>query len=420
VNADGKLPSMEVLSPLEYEMSQRSKVCGIDVHKQFFVAALLSRTGESTIRKFQSDNSGLLEFKEWVLKERCEQVALESTGIYWYSLYSTLEDHIEVIVANPYLIKNIPGRKTDIADAQWIAQLALNDLIKPSRIFPKKQRELRNLTRSREHLVNNRTMLKNRVHRILESASIKLSSVLADIFGKSGLHIVQGLLAGTDLDTIIASIPNEKVRLKAPELRNAIQHNLESSQILIIDQCLSLIELINRQIGVLDDEISIQMMDREKDLKIALSIPGIGKISAMIILAEIGNYEEFGTPEKLAAWSGLIPSVHQSADHLKTGPITKRGSPHLRRIMVEVAQAAVKTKNSHLRSFFLRLKTKKGYNKAIVAVARKILCILWTILKKQELYCEENIPQKKASFSLKSTPNPRSIQEALEILKKAG
>ena len=119
-------------------------------------------------------------------------------------------------------------------------------------------------------------------------------------------------------------------------------------------------------------------------------------------------------------WSGLIPSVHQSADHLKTGPITKRGSPHLRRIMVEVAQAAVKTKNSHLRSFFLRLKTKKGYNKAIVAVARKILCILWTILKKQELYCEENIPQKKASFSLKSTPNPRSIQEALEILKKAG
>jgi transposase len=124
-----------------------------------------------------------------------------------------LEDHIEVIVAHPYLIKNISGRKTDIADAQWIAQLALNDLIKPSRIFPKKQRELRNLTRSREHLVNNRTMLKNRVHRILESASIKVSSVLADIFGKSGLHIVQGLLAGIDLDTIIASIPNEKIRL---------------------------------------------------------------------------------------------------------------------------------------------------------------------------------------------------------------
>lgn len=140
----------------------------------------------------------------------------------------------------------------------------------------------------------------------------------------------------------------------------------------------------------------------------------------MTILAEIGNYEELGTPEKLAAWSGLIPSVHQSADHLKTGPITKRGSPHLRRIMVEVAQAAAKTKKSRLRSFFLRLKMKKGYNKALVAVARKILCILWTILKKQELCCKENIPQKKVPFSLKFSPNPRSIQDAIKILRRAG
>jgi transposase len=213
-----------------------------------------------------------------------------------------LEDHIEVIVANPYFIKNIPGRKTDIADAQWIAQLALNDLIKPSRIFPKEQREVRNLTRSREHLVNNRTMLKNRVHRILESASIKLSSVIADIFGKSGMHIVQGLLSGTDLDTIIATIPHEKVRAKELELRNAIQHTLELSQILIIDQCLSLIEQINLQIDQLDHEIAAHMSDRQKDLKIAMSIPGIGKISAMTILAEIGNYEDFIAPEKLAAW----------------------------------------------------------------------------------------------------------------------
>jgi transposase len=205
-------------------------------------------------------------------------VALESTGIYWYPLYSTLENHIEVIVANPYLIKNIPGGKTDISDAQGIAQLALNDLIKPLRIFPKKQREIRNLTRSREYLVNNRTMLKNKVHRVLESASIKLSSVLADIFGKSGLHIVQDLLAGTDLDTIIASISNEKVQAKEPELRNAIQHNLESSQILIIDQCLSLIEQITCRIDELDVKIGAQMNDQEKDLKNISVIISFNKI----------------------------------------------------------------------------------------------------------------------------------------------
>jgi transposase len=209
VNADGKLPSKEVLSPLEYEMSQRSKVCGVDVHKQFFVAALLSLSGGSTLKRFHSDKPGLLEFKDGA--QRARMVALiDRLLVFTYSL----EDHIEVIVANPYLIKNIPGRKTDITDAQWIALLALNDLIKPSHIFPKKQREIRNLTRSREHLVNNRTILKNRVHRVLESASIKLSSVLADIFGKSGLHIVQGLVAGNRSDTILASIPHEKVRAK--------------------------------------------------------------------------------------------------------------------------------------------------------------------------------------------------------------
>jgi len=161
-------------------------------------------------------------------------------------------------------------------------------------------------------------MLKNRVHRVLESASIKLFSLLSDIFGKSGLHIVLGLLAGTDFDTIITSIPNEKVRLKEPELRNAIQHNLESSQILIIDQCLSLIDQITCRIDELDVEIGAQMNEWEKDPKIAMSMPGIGKISVMTILAEIGNFEEFITPEKLAAWSGLTPSVCQSADHLKT------------------------------------------------------------------------------------------------------
>lgn len=136
-------------------------------------------------------------------------------------------------------------------------------------------------------------MLKNRVHRVLESASIKISSVLADIFGKSGLHIVEGLLAGTDLDTIIATIPNEKVRAKEPELRNPIRHTLESSQILIIEQFLCLIEQINDKIAELDGEIAARMIDREKDLKIATSIPGIGKVSAMTILAELGNYEEF-------------------------------------------------------------------------------------------------------------------------------
>ena len=210
---------MEILSPSEYEMSQRSKVCGVDVHKQFFVAALLSQTGESTIKKFQSENSGLFEFKGMVTQGT---TWTGSIGIHWdllvfplFHLGRSYRSHSSKSLSH----QKHSRRKTDIADAQWIAQLAFNDLIKPSRIFPKKQRELRNLTRSREHLVNNRTMLKNRVHRILESASIKLSSVIADIFGKSGLHIVQGLLTGTDLDSIMALNDQFFSNMFAPALK---------------------------------------------------------------------------------------------------------------------------------------------------------------------------------------------------------
>ena len=171
---------------------QRNKVCGADIHKKFLVATIFSRDGTKSSGRFGMTLDEILKFKEWVIENNCEQVAVESTGVYWVPIYTVLEDKIEVIVANAYKIKHTPGRKTDMRDSEWLAELCLNGMIEPSRIFPKEERELRTLTRARENLVNNSTQMKNRVHQALEASCIKISSVLSDVFGKSGRHIMKG------------------------------------------------------------------------------------------------------------------------------------------------------------------------------------------------------------------------------------
>ena len=187
----------ESLCPQEVNMGiSRSKVCGIDVHKKFLVATVLDRSGEKKTEKFQNSLESLLKLREWVLAEQCEVVAFESTGEYWIPLYDALQGTVETIVANPYHIKWIPGKKTDTIDSEWIAELALSGLITPSRILEKEQRDIRSLTRLREKLVSERTDHKNRVHKILDSACIRLAAFFSDLFGKSGLKILKYIFIG--------------------------------------------------------------------------------------------------------------------------------------------------------------------------------------------------------------------------------
>ena len=213
---------------------QRNKVCGADIHKKFLVGTILSRDGTKTTERFGMKLDDILMFKEWVVKNNCEQVAVESTGVYWVPIYTVLEDNIEVIVANAYKIKHTPGRKTDVRDSEWLAQLCLNGMIEPSRIFPKEDREIRTLTRARENLVNNSTQMKNRIHQALESSCIKISSALSDIFGKSGRHIIDGLLEGRSIDEILSGIKSKRVLKKERDLRDAIKNSLDPAQILMI------------------------------------------------------------------------------------------------------------------------------------------------------------------------------------------
>ena len=400
---------------------QLSKVCGADIHKRFLVATILSRDGTKVTDRFGMALDDLLKFKEWVKENQCEQVAIESTGVYWVPLYSVLEDCVPVIVANPYKIKHIPGRKTDLRDAEWIAELCLNGLIEPSRIFPKEDRELRTLTRARESLIKNKTQLKNRIHQALEYSCIKLSSALSDIFGKSGMHILNGLLEGKSIDEILKGIKSHWIKKKEALLRDAIKNKLDPAQIILIKNSLELIDSIQRKIDELDREILSRIERRKDDLEIALSMPGMGTKSAPSILAEIGDYRDFRTPEQLAAWCGLVPRVYQSADKLVTGRITKQGSKHIRSMLVEVAYAASRTRNSRLQSFFLRIQKKSGTKKAIIALARKVLCILYHLLINREMYQEDEL--KKSVHGKQDTASSTmniSIDEMIKLLAKAG
>lgn len=277
------------------------------------------------------------------------------------------------------------------------------------------------LTRAREGYVDDLSQEKNRIHHSLESCGIKLSSVLSDVFGKTGRYILSGLLNGISIDDIIEGIPVKKLKKKSDLIREAIKGSLEITHIILIRCSLEQIESIQKRISELDEEIKMRIDNRKNDLKIMMSVPGIGFTSAVTILAEIGNYRDFQEGNQLAAWTGLVPRVYQSADKLVTGSITKHGSRHLRRMLVEVAHVIARTKESKLNRFLLRVRAKKGYKVAIVGLARKLLCIIHHLLVNQELYEEEGIRKHIKMDKFESSKIARmDLEEMISFLVRAG
>ena len=265
------------------------------------------------------------------------------------------------------------------------------------------------------------TQEKNKIHHSLDSACIKLASVISDIFGKSGIYILNCILDGRDIDEIIEGIPSSRLKKKADQIKEAIKSHLEVSQIILIRGSLSLIRSIQERIDELDREISARIERRKNDLTIAMSIPGTGFISATAILAEIGNYTDFKNPEQLAAWCGLVPSLYQSAEKVVLGGITKQGSKHIRRMLIQVAYAISRTKDSKLKRFFLRIQAKKGSKVAAVALARKVLCILHHLLMNQEIYLEDKARKNMRQKPLVSpSPIEMPIQEMIDCIVRAG
>jgi len=402
--------------------TEREVVCGADIHKKFLLATILTKGGQKFQDRFDSNFEGLLNFRQWLLDHGCQRLAVESTANYWLPIYFVVEKDVEFVLANAYQIKHIPGRKTDVLDSEWIAELCLKDLIAPSRIFSEDDRDLRAMTRTRENYVKMRSQTKNRIHQELESACIKLSSVLSDIFGKSGIHIIRGILGGLSIEDILDSIPSKKLKAKREEIQDAIRANISPVQVDLISLLLDSVDFLTREIASIDKQIQTLISKSQGDLKIAMSIPGMGFTSASTILAEIGCFRDFKTGEKLAAYCGLVPSVYQSAGKLITGHITKHGSPHVRRMLVEVAHAISRTKaDSKLKRFYFRIKSRHGAKVAIIALARKVICILHHLIVNQEMFEDETANKSKREKTGRSSSSPElNIADAIQILVRAG
>jgi len=363
------------------------RCCGLDVHKKSITACLLTPEGKETLT-FSTMTDDLFRMAQWLQERGCTHVAMESTGVYWKPPYNVLELHEfeQVLVVNAQHMKAIPGRKTDVKDAEWIADLLKHGLLKGSYIPSREQREQRELVRYRKSLVQERTREVNRLQKVLEGANIKLSSVATNVLGVSGRAMLDALVAGTESPEVLAELAKGRLKDKKGHLIQALHGLLGEHQKMMIRTQLGHIDYLDGQIAELDKKIEEQMHPFEADLERLDSIPGIGRTTAEAILAEIGTkMDRFPSAAHLCAWAGVAPGNHESAGKRKSGRTTQ-GNPALRYTLVEAARAAARTKNTYLSAQYHRIAARRGANRAAVAVAHTILTIIFYMLTRQEDY----------------------------------
>ena len=396
------------------------KACGIDVHRDVFVATVLWDDGTKCQGSFSTGSDGLCSLKEWLSDNCCSVVAFESTGVYWRQLYRVLESSCKVWVVNPYKVKKTPGSKTDKKDSEWLAKICLKGMIDHnSRVFGGVQEQLRDLTRYRESVVKNVSQYKNRASKILEACCIKLGNVLSDKFGGNGRRILKDLIQGKSIDEIVKGIKSKRIKRKEEELRKALKFNLDPVSVFMLKNCIETIEKLEYDLELVDSWITELTESKKEELKIVMSIPGMGFISSSTILAEIGDVTDFPSADHLASWCGLVPGVYQSAGKLVTGRITKQGSKHVRRMLVQIAHVISKMDNK-LSEFYHRIKEKKGSKKAAVATARKLLCIIHHLLTNKEKYQEPTTKPKIIKTPRKKPQPTMELEEMIQIIVKTG
>ena len=357
------------------------RCCGIDVHKKIIIACVRSGRKQET-KEFGTSTSDLRDLANWLKENNCQMAAMESTGSYWKPVYNVLEVlGIEVMVVNAHHIKNVPGRKTDVKDAEWIAQLLQHGLLKASYIPDRNQRELREVARYRKSLVEERAREINRLEKTLQGANIKLSSVVSSITGKSSRNIIDALITDgldeSNIDTMLLG----SLRTKRDDLLRHCDGYLSPLQRKLIRAILDHIDDMTRRINDIDGIVEGQMKAYEEAISKLQEIPGVGKRSAEVILAEIGlDMSRFPTAGHLAAWAGLAPGNNESAGKRKSGK-TRKGNTTLKTTMIQCAQTAKKSKGSYFKAQFDRLVVKRGKNRAKVAVAHSMLIAIYHMLK---------------------------------------
>jgi len=368
------------------------RCAGLDVHKDTVVACVRTpgagRRREQTIVTFGTTTTQLLALRDWLVANGVTLVGMESTGVYWKPVYFVLEEVVECWVLNAQHLRNVPGRKTDVADAAWICQLVEHGLVRPSFVPPRPIRELRNLCRYRRSQVEERTREQQRLDKVLQDAGIKLSSVATRILGLSGRAMLNALVAGTRDPDVLAELAKGNLRKKIPQLRDALEGRFGAHHGLLVGQILAKLDFLDEVIANLSAEIDRMIAPYEPQVAALITIPGIERRSAQELIAEIGvDMTRFPTAGHLASWAGMCPGHHESAGKRRSGQ-TRPGSKWLHRTLREAAKAAARTKNTYLGAQYTRLRGRRGPAKATTAVGHTILIAAYHMLRDGVTYHE--------------------------------
>lgn len=367
------------------------RCAGIDVHKKTVVACVLVREDaepRKAIRTFSTTTGALRALAAWLTEQQVTHVAMESTGSYWKPVFNLLEEAFTTWLVNPAHIKAVPGRKTDVKDSEWIADLLQHGLLKPSFIPDRAQRELRELTRYRKSLIEERAREANRIQKVLEGANIKLGSVISDVLGISGTRILRALARGETDPAQLAALADDRIRATPEELMRALEGLMGTHQQFLLTQQLQHLTSLDQQIAALDAEVETRLAPFAMTRDLIETHPGIGRRTAETVLAEIGpTVAAFRNPGALAKWVGLAPGNHESAGKRLSGR-TIPGNRSLRAVLVEAAQAAGRTKATYVGAQYRRMARTKGAKRAAVIVAHTLVVDLWYMLKRQQAYVD--------------------------------
>jgi transposase len=364
------------------------RACGLDVHKDSITACIMTSDGKE-VRTFSTKTIFLLELIDWIKEQRCSHVAMESTSVYWKPIVNLLEaEGIEFLVVNAQHMKSLPGRKTDVKDAEWIAQLLRHGLLKASFIPNRTQRELRELVRYRRSIIEERARQHNRIQKVLEGANIKLGSVVSDIMGVSAKDMLQAIAEGEDDPEKLSNLARRTMKKKKDELELALRGYVNPHQRLMLKTILTHIDFLTEQIELLDKEIAERVSEYQEDIERLDSIPGIATRMAEQILAEIGTNvaSQFPSAAHLCSWAALVPGHNESAGKRKSSR-AKKGNKYLRSALTEAAQSVRGSKN-YLGALYRRTAGRKGKKRAAIVVAHAMLRIAYYLLTRKEMYVD--------------------------------
>jgi transposase len=364
------------------------RCAGLDVHKDNVVARVrcVCEPKHDEVRSFATTTSALLDLKDWLVSHAVTHVAMEATGVYWKPVWHLLEDDFELILANAQHIRNVPGRKSDVNDATWIADLLAHGLIRSSFVPPAPIQELRDLTRTRKQLVREISQHSSRIQKVLEDANLKLGSVLSDILGKSGRAILQALIAGQSDPEKLADLAQGTARKKRAALLEALRGRVRTHHRGLLKVHLELIVALEQAISQIDATVGKTLAPIHESARLLTTLPGVSQVTAQVLVAEIGvDMARFPSAAHLVSWTGLCPRSDESAGKRRSTRVRK-GATWLKTALVTAAWAAVRVKNSYLQSQFHRLRSRRGAKKAILAVAASMITAAYHMLKNRVPY----------------------------------